>query len=190
MRIIALFSVLFVTVFLVFGCASSKLNVSRSPGALPQSVQVIALMPSGGVLADAIGIELLRYGFEIVDTSTLTSIMVRCNLTELELAEPQNIRKLNEQGIDTILLVKSVAGYDNRPESASVKLVATATGRLIIGATWQTGHGGARGSPADSDMRSNLSQAARKIADGIGRELKGKIQKSRPKESKKTSQEQ
>ncbi len=102
----------------------------------------------------------------------ITTLMARFNLAEVELAYPQNIRKLADEGIDTILLVKSVAGYDDRPESASVRLVSTATGRLIIGATWQNGKGGAKGSAADGVMRVNLSSAARKIAKGIGRELR------------------
>lgn len=72
-----------------------------------------------------------------------TSQMARFNLTEVELAHPQNIRKLADEEIDTILLVKSISGYDNRPESASVRLVSTATGQLIVGATWQNGKGGA-----------------------------------------------
>ena len=129
-------------------------------------------MPSGGVLADAVGIELLNLGLDVVDTSTMTSFMARFNLTEVEFAHPQNIRKLADEGIDTIILVKSVAGYDNRPESASVRLVSTATGRLIIGVTWQNGKGGAKGSPADGMMRVNLSIAARQIAEGIGRGLR------------------
>jgi hypothetical protein len=148
------------------------MNVSRSSSPLPHEVKTVALMPSGGVLADAIGIELLNYDLDVVDTSTMTGIMARFNLTEIELAHPQNIRKLATEGIDTILLVKSVAGYDNRPESASVRLVSTSTGRLLIGATWQNGKGGASGSPADGIMRTNLSSAARRIAKGIGRGLR------------------
>lgn len=121
-------------------------------------------MPGGGILADAIGVELLRHGLDVVDTATVTSIMARFNLTELELAQPQNVMKLADQGIDTILLVKSVASY-NEPESASVKLVSTSTGQLIIGATWQNGSGVA--------VRVGLSTAARQIADGLGQHLKG-----------------
>ena len=163
---------LIVSMVLLSGWAGPRMNVSRTPGALPQVVRTVALMPSGGVLADAVGIELLNFGLDVVDTATVTSLMARFNLTEVELAHPQNIRKLADEGIDTILLVKSVAGYDDRPESASVRLVSTATGRLIIGATWQNGKGGAKGSAADGVMRVNLSGVARKIAKGIGRELR------------------
>ena len=158
-------------VALLSGCASPSLNISRSPNALPHPVKTVALIPSGGVLADAVGIELLNLGLDVVDTATVTNLMARFNLTEVEMATPQNIRKLADEGIDTILLVKSVSGYDNRPESASVRLVSTATGRLIVGATWQNGKGGAKGSPADGMMRVNLSSAAHDIAVGLGRAL-------------------
>ena len=162
---------LLVLVMLVGGCAGARLNVSRNPNQLPQKINKVALMPSGGVLADAIGIELLNYGYSVIDTSTVTGYMARYNLNELELTLPQNISKLSDDGIDTLLIVKTVAGYDGRPESASTKLVATATGQIIIGVTWQNGKGGAQGSPADGMMRSNLSQAARQIAKGLGKAL-------------------
>jgi hypothetical protein len=97
--------------------------------------------------------------------------MARYNLNEIELTMPQNIDKLSNDGIDTVLLVKTVAGYDGRPESATAKLVATSTGQLIVGVTWQNGKGGAQGSPADGIMRSNLSQAAKQIANGLGKVL-------------------
>lgn len=168
-KAILLFIVILMTLFLI-GCAGSRLNISKS--ATVFDLKTIALMPGGGVLADAIGIELLRYGFDIIDPATITSCMVRLNLTEIEFALPQNLKKLADEGIDAVLLVKSVSGYDNRPNSASIKLVSTATGRLLIGATWQTGKGGALGSPADAMMRKDISAAAHEIATGIGNALK------------------
>lgn len=150
------------------GCASAVLNISRNPNQLPQKINKIALMPSGGPLADAVGIELLNFGYEIIDTTAVTGYMARYNLNEMELIMPQNINKLSTDGIDTVLLVKTVAGYDGRPESATAKLVATSTGSVIVGVTWQNGRGGAMGSPADGMMRANLSATAKQIAKGIG----------------------
>ena len=153
------------------GCATSIINVSRSPNQLPIKVNKIALMPSGGPLADAIGIELLNTGYQIIDTTTVTGYMARYNLDEMELIMPQNINKLSREGIDTVLLVKTVAGYDGRPESATAKIVATATGQLIVGVTWQNGKGGAQGSIMDGVMRSNLSAVAKQIDLGIEKAL-------------------
>lgn len=164
--------ILFLTIFgiLIIGCAASKLNITKS--AYDVNVKTIALMPSGGVLADAVGIELLGFGFNIFDSATTTSYMVRLNFSEVEFAQPQNLRKLAEDGIDAILIVKSVAGYDNRPNSATVKLVATNTGQLIIGGTWQNAKGGAMGSPADGMMRKDISAAAKEIGKGLGNSLR------------------
>jgi len=153
------------------GCAMAVMNISRNPNQLPQKVNKIALTPSGGALSDAIGIELLNSGYQIIDSTTITGYMARYNLDEIELTTPQNISKLSNDGIDTVLLVKTVAGYDGRPESATAKLVATSTGQLIAGVTWQNGKGGAIGSGADGMMRSNLSQAAKQIARGLAQAL-------------------
>ena len=162
---------LLLTIFciLIIGCAGSKLNISKSTYSV--SVNTIALMPSGGVMADAIGIELLNYGFNVFDTAITTSRMVRLNLAEVEFANPQNLRRLSDDGIDTILIVKTVAGYDNRPNSATVRLVATKTGQLIIGGTWQNAKAGRMGSPADGVMRKDISAAAKELGAGIGNAL-------------------
>ena len=153
------------------GCATAVMNVSRNPYQLPQKVNKIALMPSGGPLADAIGIELLNGGYQVIDTTTVTGYLARYNLNEMELYMPQNIVKLSTDGIDTVLIVKTVAGYDGRPESATAKLVSTITGQLIVGVTWQNGRGGAMGSPADGMMRANLSDTAKQIAGGLEKAL-------------------
>ena len=160
-------SILVLLVLFATGCATSKLSISK-PDVLPHSVNSIALMPSGGVMAEAIGIELLNHGVRVFDTATTTSLMARVNLTEAEIASPQNIRLMADEGVDALLVVKTVAGYDNRPESATARLISTRTGELLVGATWNNGKGGAKGSPADGVMRTNLSKAASKIADGIG----------------------
>jgi len=162
---------IFLLLFFTFGCAGPKMNISRPPNGLPHEIKSIALMPSGGVLADAIGVELLRYGFDVIDTGKITSFMVRENLNEIEIIQPQNLARLSTEGIDAVILVKSVGGYDGRPQSATIKIVLTKTGQLLVGANWQNGRGGAQGSWADQDARVDLAVAARQIADGIGKEL-------------------
>ena len=162
--------IVFVTISLG-GCAPSSLNISSSPNSLSQEVNRIALMPSGGPLADAVGIELLNYGLDVIDAAVVMGHMSRYNLNELELSMPQNISKLSSYGIDTLLIVKGVEGYDGRPESVSARLISTLDGRLVIGVTWQNGKGGAQGSPADRMMRSSLGQAAKEIATGFGESL-------------------
>jgi len=153
------------------GCVAPQVNVVRSQAPLESPIHTIALMPSGGVLADAIGLELLRFGYNVIDTGKISGLMIRGNLNEIEITQPQNLSRLNNDGIDAFILVKSVAGYDGRPQSASVKIVHTKTGQLVAGANWQNGRGGAQGSPADSGARVDLADAAQQIANALGQAL-------------------
>lgn len=150
------------------GCVPPQLNIAAPPGG-SEPIKTVALAPNGGVLADAIGLELLKFGFEVFDTAQVSSLMVRMNLTEMEVLEPQNLLRLKGQGIDCMLQVRAVVGYDHRPQSATVKLVSTANGRLMAGATWQNGRGGEQGSMADQDARVDMAAAARQIAEGIAK---------------------
>ena len=164
--------ILFIVLFGISGCTGAKLKISKRPIKLDKEIQTIAMMPSGGIIADSIGIELLNYGFDIVDTATTTSMMTRINMTEIEYSKPQNLRQLNSEGIDSIMLVKSVVGYDNRPNNISVRIILTSNGKLIVGATWQNARAGVRGSMADGVSRLVLTEAAISIAEGLANELK------------------
>jgi len=159
------------TCLMVTSCAAPQVNVVRSKAPLESPVHTIALMPSGGILADAIGLELLRFGFNVIDTGKISGLMIRDNLNEIEITQPQNLSRLFSDGIDAVILVKSVAGYDERPQSASVKIVHTKTGQLLAGANWQNGRGGAQGSPADQGARVDLVVAAQQIANALGQSL-------------------
>lgn len=159
---------LLVVLCMLIGCTSPRVNIVRNQTLTGTSIRTIALMPSGGVMADAIGLELLSYGFNVVDTGKITSLMVRDNLNEIEITQPQNLSRLSAEGIDAIILVKSVAGYDGRPQSASVKIVQTTNGQLLAGANWQNGRAGVQDSWADQDARVDLAVAAKQIADALG----------------------
>lgn len=163
--------VLSLTCLMVTGCAAPQLNVVRSQTPLESPIRTIALMPSGGVLADAIGLELLRFGFNVIDTGKISGLMIRDNLNEIEVTQPQNLSRLYNDGIDAVILVRSVAGYDGRPQSASVKIVHTKTGQLVAGVNWQNGRGGVQGSMADQDARVDLVVAAQQIANALGQSL-------------------
>jgi hypothetical protein len=150
---------------LVVNCASSKLT--QVTGTIPRGL-TIALAPSGGVLADAIGIELFNRGFTVIDTNQMSNLMVRYNMTEIEFSKPQNLEVLQENGIDGILMVKSVAGYDNKPQSATVRLNSTKKGgEMIVGVSWQNGWGGRVGSIMDRSMRKDIAGAAKEIVTAL-----------------------
>ncbi|MEY5014430.1 MAG: hypothetical protein RIS92_788 [Verrucomicrobiota bacterium] len=155
------------------GCASQRMDISRSSNPASANVKRIGLMPGGGVLSEAIGIQLMNLGFDVVDMGVATNTSTRINLNEIEFAQQANLKDLaNKYGVDCVLIVKSVGGYDGKPSSAAARLLDTRTGSLLSGVTWQNGKGGAQGSPADNLMRSDLSSSAKKLAAGIASTLR------------------
>lgn len=150
-------------------CMSAQITSSKSQQDF--NIKSIALMPNGGILADAVGTELLNYGYNVIDATTVSSIMIRNNIEEVEITLPKNLSVFAEMEIDALLVLRAVAGYDDKPQSATFRLLDTKSGAIIAGGTWQNGKGGAVGSPADGMMRSDAVKAAKQIADELGKLL-------------------
>ena len=149
------------------GCASSKVSSQPISTQAKHLVKVIAFAPGGGLLADAVGVELSNPGFTVIDSTTTSSMMVRLNLNEVEITRPEGLAKLRDQGIDAFLVVRTAGGYDQNPQSASVRMNSTHNGQVLAGVTWQNGFGGGAGSPADRIMRKGLAEAATEIATAL-----------------------
>jgi hypothetical protein len=161
-----------VAMLLLQGCASSKVSTAPIASQVRHTVKVIALAPGGGVLADAVGVELANRGFTIIDPSSTTNMLVRLNLNEVEIAKPEGLAKLKDQGIDAYLVVRAAGGYDQQPQSASSRMNSTHNGQLLAGVTWQNGFGGQAGSVVDRVMRKGLSEAAIEIANALAERVK------------------
>jgi len=157
-------SVIILFCVILNGCASSRVTTVR--GLIPKGIN-IALAPSGGILAEAIGIELFNRGFTVIDTNEMSNLMMRYNLTEIEISKPQNLQTLKQAGIDAIMTVKSVSGVDNKPQSASVRLNSTDTWEIIAGVSWENGWGGQAGSVLDRSKRKDITGAAEEIANAL-----------------------
>lgn len=157
---------------LLGGCATSSLSTLPVAARPSQPMNVIAMAPGGGILADAVGVELANRGFNVIDVSTTSQMLVRLNLSEIEISQPQGLAKLKSQGVDGFLVVRAAAGYDGMPQSASARVNSTETGQVVSGVSWQNGWGGQAGSIADRTMRSGLTGAASEIADALARNLK------------------
>jgi hypothetical protein len=116
-------------VLMLSACSGSRVSQTIRPsGPVSHPLRSIALAPSGGILADAIGVELANRGYVIVDTQQTSALMVRFNATsELELLTPQSLGGFREQGIDAVLVVKAAFSRDDLPQSASVRLNSTHT---------------------------------------------------------------
>ena len=154
------------------GCATSKISASPTHGSLSSPVKVIALDPGGGLLADAVSVELSNAGFTVIDSAATSRLMVRLNIDEVEITTPVGLGKLRSQGVDAYLTVRAAGGYDQQPQSASARVNSTETGQVIVGITWQNGWGGQAGSIMDRIMRKGLSAAAAEIADALSKNLR------------------
>ena len=153
-------------------CAGARISAPIQLQPLVERVDSIALAPSGGVLADAIGTELFNRGFKVIDTQQTSSFLVRLNLDEIELLTPKSLAALQERGIGAVLSVRAVGGYDDKPQSATVRVVSTKSGEVIGGVNWQNGRGGAQGSPADAMMRKDIVGASQQIGNSLAAQLR------------------
>jgi hypothetical protein len=151
----------------VTGCSGSQVSSLPVAAAPSHPVRAIAMAPSGGLLADAVAVELSNRGYTVIDGADTSRMLVRLNLTEVEIAQPEGLARLRAQGLDAVLSVRAAAGYDGQPQSAAARVNSTHTGRVLAGVNWQNGWGGMPGSPADRTMRSGLVNAARQIVDAI-----------------------
>lgn len=132
---------IFPLILCLCGC-QPEIRVSTAPLEAKQPIRTIALVPDDGVLADTIGIELMNYGFTVIDTGKTTSLMARLNLTEIEIMYPQNLRLLANEGIDAILLANSSyrRGLYDSFQSATAKVILTEDGTLAVGVTLTDPH--------------------------------------------------
>jgi hypothetical protein len=153
-------------------CASSKISSAPVANQAKHNVRSIAFMPGGGLLADAVGVELANRGLTVIDSASTSSMMIRLNLNEIEITRPEGLAKFKEQGIDAVLVVRGGGGYDQLPQSATARMNSTHNGQVLAGVTWQNGFGGMAGSPADRVMRRGLSDAANEIASALMERIK------------------
>ena len=166
-RVTALASLAFLA-----GCSGSKLSVITNVAPPSEPITVIAMAPSGGILADAVAFEFLNYGLQIFDTNQTSNLLVRLNLSEVEVMSPSNLNRLSEEGFNAIIFVRTVAGYDDKPQSASIRVQQTTDGRVVAGVSWQNGSGFMRDSPLDMGQRKDVVEAAEEIAEALARQLR------------------
>ena len=159
--------------FFVSACASSKVSNLPIASSATHPVRAIAMAPEGGLLAEAVGIELSNLGYTIIDSASTSNLLVRLNMDEFEVSTPQGLEKLKTKGIDAYLTVKSAGAYDGQPQSASARASSTHSGRIIAGVNWQNGWAGHPGSIADMamQMRKGLIGASQEIATSLAKSL-------------------
>lgn len=164
-------------VVVLAGCSSATVSNVAAPDTMPHEVRSIALAPSGGPLADAIGIELVGQGYSVIDTAQTSTLLLRTNANENELMVPSSLRSMKAQGIDAVLNVRTISNPEGQPQSATVRLNSTHTGQVLLGLSWQNGWGGLHGSIADRVMTSDVVDAAKTISNQIRAKVPPPIRK-------------
>ena len=104
----ALFGALLLT-----GCGFSQTS-STPVVAQRVPVKTIAMMPGGGILAEAVAVELSARGFTIIDPAATSSLIVRLRLKEVEITQVAGLSRFKSQGIDAVLVVRAVGTIDSR----------------------------------------------------------------------------
>ena len=146
------------------GCfGRQRATISNSIQKSSSPVKTIAISPSSGMFGDAIGIELANRGFTVIDSGQAASLLVTIGMDKLQVYRPDRAKPIVDKGVDAILIVKTSNGYDNRPDSATVKLVNLKDGQIIVGANWQNGKEGGR---------NGIVNASKTIADSITKALR------------------
>lgn len=168
MRIsISLWFVITGTILVCSGCRGSRTTTINRAARADHPVQSIALNPSGGILADAIGVELVNRGFNVIDTQETSNLLVRMEMGETEFMEPANLAQLRERGIDAILTVRSATNADGMIVNASARLVSAHNSRVLGGVAWENAKSGASGSPADHMAKKGVTSAAKEIVQAL-----------------------
>ncbi len=156
----------------VGGCTGAEIRVSLNPQALKPNPRLAVV--SNSLLADAIGLELVRYGFTIVERSRLQAVLVELELSLSGITREEDFRKVGEiLNVDGLVFVGSTfePHFPSKVGSAMIKIVDVRTGTLAGGVTYQNGRGGLPGSPADAGTRESLPETARRIAKAIAQGL-------------------
>ena len=151
---------------LLVGCATSQISIVGNKIS-QSSFNNIALSSNNGVLGQAVANELVGRGYKVQSPGQTNTLMLRLNLNEGEVTAPKSLQAFSKEGIDAVIVVSAVGGYDQMPQSASVQIINTSTLDIMAGLNWQNGYAGQQGSIADRVMRKGLTKAAKEIVDGL-----------------------
>jgi hypothetical protein len=156
------------------GCAGSSAVEVKGTDYTAHSVRVLAIAPpninDSSELGDAVGVELAKHGYTVVDTM---AILAKYDLPPKNALDPREMEALKKEGIDAVVSVSSVGSVMGGPgmRHANAKVISTSTSRQIGEIDWNNSWGGMPGSLADYMMRKGVAGAAREIADALAKLL-------------------
>jgi hypothetical protein len=156
------------------GCAGPK--VTSAPGAVPSGhvVRTVAIQPVvtavDGILGDALGVQLSKRGMVVMDAAA-TAQAFRESQVDITTQQVQGMAVLRRLGVDALIAVAAVPGYDGAVQTASLRVLSAHTGKVLTNVIWENAWSGMRGSIADRAMRSGLVEAAEQLADALVSQL-------------------
>lgn len=150
---------------LLGACASSTVVSLPVQQGSRRQIRRVAIAAQSGAVGDALGLELASRGIDVMDAATTEAA-----LKEVGAGAPTTLgamAALRAQGVDAVVAVTAVLGYDGSAQSATVRVSSTHTGSVVGGVSWQNGWGGMPGSMADRTVRRGLVATARELADAL-----------------------
>jgi hypothetical protein len=159
-------SVLAVMTLLAFGCATDDSSVTVVQEETGPGVGVIGIAP-GGLLAEAIGTELFRKGYQIVPAAQIGTILSRSFPDGTYILDPKVLAKLRQSGIQSILIVTSNTAFGDLPSNAIVQIVSTQDGSTLAATNWHRSPEIWGWERWDWDSRPDVGDAAHEIASSL-----------------------
>ena len=154
-------------IFTAAGCAGARLTeMIQTPYSGPL-VQSIAIDPRGGIMGEEIAMHLVSGSLKVFDSDQTIQIARRAGIDEYHINSPEGLEGLRNGGVDALLIVKTMIGWDGKPQIVTARLINTHTSEVITGFSWENGWGGDFGSIADRTMRKSVPEAARQISASI-----------------------
>ena len=168
------------TLLAIAGCGGSRAVPIKAPEYSDHSVRTLTIAPSQDLfekdsnkLGDAIGVELAKLGYSVVDENQATELLAKYDISPVHIFDPSALAALQKEGIDAVLWVSSATSSIGGPDMrhVTVRLTSTSTSKKIGEIDWHNAWGGMPGSPADYTMRKGVTAAAREIAEALAKLL-------------------
>ncbi|MGA3400850.1 MAG: hypothetical protein ABSC95_16645 [Acetobacteraceae bacterium] len=168
------------TLLALAGCGGSKAVQIRAPDYADHSARTLAIAPVDDLfvnddsqLADAIGVELAKRGYSVVDAKGTAALLAKYGISPVEVLAPKTLTALGKEGVDAVVSVSSEGSVMGGPgmRHAKARVTSTRTAKDIGEIDWNNSWGGMPGSPADYTMRKGPAGAAREIAEELAKLL-------------------
>ena len=146
------------------GCAGARvIETIRTPSS-GADVQCVAIDPRGGIMGEEIALRLGNGGLQVFDSDQTMQIARQAGIDAYLINSPDGLEGLRSAGVDALLVVRTMLGWDGKPQIVTARLIDTRTAEVITGFSWENGWGGDVGSVADRTMRKSVPEAADQIS--------------------------